>query len=60
MKKGKLLLGLGGGPILIENDHEETLQRIYIEWLMEYCPEDFSCKDQLIELEENRHQIEEF
>jgi len=41
-------------------DLDYELQELYGRWLMEDSPEDFSCKDQLIELIEAGHRYDEF
>jgi len=39
---------------------EDRIEDLYSEWLFEYCSDEFGCKDQFIELLENRHRFEEF
>jgi hypothetical protein len=39
---------------------EEMFYDLHELWITEHCPEDYCCKDQLIELCEKQHRIEEF
>ena len=46
--------------IIMKIDIGTRIEDLYSEWLFEYCSDEFGCKDQFIELLENRHRFEEF
>ena len=44
----------------VASEIEEHINQAYSKWLMEYCPEDIHCKEDLITLEENGTYVDEF